>query len=83
MCSDLGTAVFSLSVFVQIFIACMDPFWSNIVSVLVNIVIYMVNMFYKLVFQYVICYIIWSFKVSSGFDICFICTVLKWSRYDC
>ena len=83
MCSDLGTAAFLLSVFVQIFIARMDPFWSNIVSVLVNIVIYMVNMFYKLVFQYVICYIIWSFKVSSGFDICFICTVLKWSRYDC
>lgn len=83
MCSDLGTTTFLLSVFVQIFIARMDPFWSNIVFVLVNIVIYMVNMFYKLVFQYVICYIIWSFKVSSGFDICFICTVLKWSRYDC
>lgn len=83
MCSDLGTAAFLLSVFVLIFIARMDPFWSNIVSVLVNIVIYMVNMFYKLVFQYVIRYIIWSFMVSSGFDICFICTVLKWSRYDC
>ena len=83
MCSDLGTAVFLLSVFVQIFIARMDPFWSNIVFVLVNIVIYMVNMFYKLVFQYVIRYIIWSFKVSFGFDICFICTVLKRSRYDC